>query len=134
MKLFLDDYRDPTTCAGYMHKELGPRNLIYKEGEWVIVRNVKQFIKYIEKYGLPELISFDHDLEEAHYRGWTTNVGEYERYPDTGYDAAKWLMNYCMDNKQLLPDYIVHSMNPVGKENIQKLLENYKKYESRKGE
>lgn len=43
----------------------------------------------------------------------------------TGYDCAVWLVNYCMDNKCTIPKWNIQSANPVGKENIKKLLENY---------
>lgn len=44
----------------------------------------------------------------------------------TGYDCAKWLVDYCIDNKLTLPKHVyVHSMNPVGKKNIQMLFTNF---------
>jgi hypothetical protein len=36
----------------------------------------------------------------------------------TGYDCAKWLVEYCVEHGLKFPEYVVHSMNPVGKENI----------------
>jgi hypothetical protein len=45
----------------------------------------------------------------------------------TGYDCAKWLVDYCIDNQANLPDYLVHSANPIGKKNIESYLENFKK-------
>lgn len=73
------------------------------------LRSYGEFVAWITKHGLPDFISFDHDLG-----------------PDeTGYDCAKWLVDYCLDRKQSMPDFAVHSQNPVGKENIQKLLENF---------
>ena len=47
---------------------------------------------------------------------------------NTGLDCAKWLVEYCLDNNTKLPDYIVHSANPAGKENIEKYLFNAKKH------
>lgn len=59
---------------------------------------------------------------------------EYTHYTDgtfkekTGYSCAKWLLDYCMDNKLLLPKHIlVHSMNPIGGENIKSLFDTYNK-------
>jgi hypothetical protein len=46
----------------------------------------------------------------------------------TGYQAAKWLVDYCVDNSLSIPEYIVHSQNEVGKKNIQSYLENAKKH------
>ena len=53
------------------------------------------------------------------YRGFTSWITE----------NAKWLVDYCLDNKLELPLYNIQSSNPAGKENIDKLLKNYIKYD-----
>lgn len=107
-KLYLDDIRIPKT-----------------EG-WDIVRNYDEFTAWIKLNGLPDVISFDHDLADIHYdpSTWTQSFTYLEK---TGLDCAKWLVWYCIDNKLKLPTYFCHSANPVGKENILKLLRNYEK-------
>lgn len=75
------------------------------------VKSYFEFTEFILQNRLPDFISFDHDLGEE----------------KTGYDCAKWLVNFCMDNNLQLPEFSVHSQNPVGKENIQLLLENFNK-------
>lgn len=45
----------------------------------------------------------------------------------TGMDSAKWLVNYCIDNDLKLPEFVVHSANPSGYENILGLLKSFKK-------
>jgi len=50
----------------------------------------------------------------------------------TGYDCAKWLVGYCIDKNLALPLWNIQSANPVGKENINSLLNNYKKYYNEK--
>ena len=87
---------------------------IPKNKGWVIVRSYNEFVDWIEKNGLPSEISFDHDLGEDNTK--------------TGYDAAKWLGQYCWDNGLPIPNWNVHSANPVGKENIEGYLNNIKKY------
>lgn len=94
-RLYLDDIRDPKT-----------------EG-WEIVRNYDDFVNFITENGLPDEISFDHDLGEKDER--------------TGYDAAKWLCEYCWDNGLPIPPWNVHSANPVGRDNIKQLLMSYEK-------
>lgn len=123
-RLFLDDVRDI--------------NMIYPNydsKDWVIARNYHEFVNFIEKFGLPDFISFDHDLGFEHTR-WYFENGGHGNPPDpketvfkekTGYDAAKWLTEYCLNNNLKLPDYKVHSANPVGKQNIISYLENFKK-------
>jgi len=73
------------------------------------VYDYEEFTEYISQNGMPDFISFDHDL----------GLGK------TGFDCAKWLVEYCLDNQVSLPEFTVHSQNPVGKENIEKLLANF---------
>ncbi len=120
--LFLDDIRTPGSTASY--SPVADKDL-YLKLDWKIVRNYDEFVNLITLKGLPSLISFDHDLAEAHYdpSTWKENFSYLEK---TGYDCAKWLITYCMDNNLKLPEFKVHSMNPVGKENIKQLLFNFK--------
>lgn len=130
--LFLDDYRQPIDCVKYMHTRIGPENLIYDKLNWHIVKHYPEFVQYIEKNGLPDVISFDHDLADEHYHERMQNgVLNYtgEAFGDdmnkTGYHCAAWLIEYCLDNNKKLPRCIVHSMNPAGTENIQSLIYNF---------
>lgn len=128
-KLFLDDIRRPDMCIGYMHRRIGALNSIYLE-EWVIVKNYDEFTKYIIQNGLPTHISFDHDLADEHYK-MTSNEQywiEYHMGYDrecTGYDCAKWLVDYLTPNS-VTPICFIHSMNPVGVEFIKKVLDGTK--------
>ena len=76
---------------------------------YIGVRNYKEFVKYIEEDELPHFISFDHDLGGG----------------KTGYDCAKWLVEYCLERWLPLPEFSVHSQNPVGRLNISAHLANY---------
>lgn len=113
-KLFLDDIRLPKHVK-WLELPLGP---------WVIVRNYNEFVGYISKNGLPDYISFDHDLADEHY---IPEVKESTYKEKTGYDCAKWLVEYCMEKGLTFPEYAVHSMNRVGKENIISYIENFKR-------
>lgn len=115
--LFLDDIRYPIEAHHYTKQD------IFLRSDWHIVRNYEQFVNRILEKGLPEMISFDHDLADEHY--FKKDSQEY--FERTGYDCAKWLIEYCMDNYLDLPEFYSHSMNPVGKENILSLLKNFKK-------
>lgn len=114
--LFLDDIRYPIEAYHYTQQD------IFLRKDWHIVRNYEQFVNSILEKGLPEMISFDHDLADEHYLKSNSN----ELVEKTGYDCAKWLIEYCMDNDADLPEFYCHSMNPVGKENIENLLKNFK--------
>lgn len=120
-KLFLDDVRQVTDCLSYMHTRIGKRNPIYAEDGWLIARNYEEFVNILEEYGLPEFVSFDHDLAAIHYEPstWTES---FEYFEETGLDCARFLKKYCKDNSVALPEWAVHSMNPVGTENIKNCL------------
>lgn len=125
MKLFLDDIRAPFECAQYMHKRIGKLNPIYLEGEWYIVKNYDQFVKAISLYHKTIThISFDHDLADMHYHE-SMDQGK-EAYEDhlktvtekTGYNCAKFMKDFYDRFAIDYPVLFVHSMNPVGTENI----------------
>jgi len=95
VKLYLDDIRDP------------------KNNGWIVLRSYDEFIDWIDKNGLPDEISLDHDLGDDKTK--------------TGYDVAKWIGQYCWDNGLPIPNWNVHSANPVGRDNITQLLKSYEK-------
>jgi hypothetical protein len=128
MHLFLDDVRRPEHVNW---KELPRINLL----AWVIVRNYEQFTWCIGQFGIPEFVSYDHDLADDSYQQTNTITEDGEIKFDytkvkekTGYDCAKWLVNKCLDLRIPHPPFIVHSLNPVGAENITKYIENYNAY------
>jgi hypothetical protein len=122
-RLFLDDWRIPRDCATYMWRRTDCR--IYHE-EWDIVRSYGQFIKWIETNGVPDLVAFDYDLadveelkEELPFEEWF-DLDENRVY--TGLDCAKFLLDFCNKNGFKFPEYVIHSANPDGSEEIKKLL------------
>lgn len=121
--LFLDDQRQPEDVFYYIPD---PR---YHTLTWVVVRSYAEFTTYIQAQGLPALISFDHDLADLHYGSAINGVINYDDYTEkTGYDCAQWLGTYCATNHQKLPPYLVHSMNNIGRQNIESYLKNYRKH------
>lgn len=125
-KLFLDDERSPQKVTWATGHHPGP---------WVVVRNYESFVERVTHFGVPDYVSFDHDLAAEHYRpSMYAADGHYSKYytdgtfkEKTGYDCAKWLIEYCMKHEKPFPDYQVHSMNAIGKENIISLIESYKR-------
>ena len=124
MKLFLDDIRNP-----YDVFKLTVNPLYESDNDWIIVRDYYQFISAIYKFGLPTHISFDHDLSYDAYlpENQKGEINYTSLKEKTGYDACRWLCEYCLDNGKDIPFYLVHSANPVGGENIKRYLENFKK-------
>ncbi len=100
--------------------------------EWVIVRNYDDFVKTIERDGVPTMVSFDHDLADEHYQEYHAHRAEnrninYDLVEKTGFHCAKWLAQYCVDKSIPIPNYYTHTMNPSGAENIKSILESAKK-------
>jgi hypothetical protein len=119
MYLFLDDVRRPEHVNW---KELP----LIALRDWVIVCNYEQFTWCIEQFGIPEFVSYDNDLADICYTCANAETIPYDKYTEkTGYDCAKWLVNKCLDLGIPHPPFIVHSLNPVGAENITKYIANY---------
>lgn len=81
------------------------------DNDFVIVRSFDEAVSYVELHGCPSYISFDHDLGNGL----------------TGYDFAKWLIDQHLDSN-FIPkdfDFYVHSMNPIGAENIRQLMSSF---------
>ena len=118
--LFLDDIRIPTHVTWVD---------IPKDQHYSLVRNYQEFVDLITLRGLPKFVCYDHDLSDCHYGDGLNDRGiDYDKYQEkTGYDCAKWLVDYCMKNGVKHPPYVVHSMNPVGKQNIISYVESYNK-------
>lgn len=87
-RLFIDDERMPV-----------------REDEWFIARDVNDAVFLVLKYGVPNYISFDHDLGNG----------------ANGTQFVTWLINHMLDEELKFPkdfDYYVHSQNPIGAANI----------------
>lgn len=96
-KLFLDDERDPT-----------------EPGYTVVRSSIMAVIKTVERGELPKFMSLDHDLGEE----------------DTSMKFLKELFIIWEENgadPSQIPDYVVHSANPVGVKNIISYMESWKK-------
>lgn len=134
--LFLDDERMPgnvTWCA-------------LPSAKYVVVRSYDEFVRQILSFGIPKFVAFDHDLADQHYQVMLKEVAanKFTAFVDddqsglnltfdygpekTGYDCAKWLAEFCSDRGVKFPDYVVHSMNPVGGERIKQYIDNAKKH------
>ena len=121
--LYLDDVRTPTTpLPGYE--------------PWVVVRNYQEFVDYITEHGVPEMISFDHDLAREHMDDYYDQVAQqgyqfpsYDLFTEkTGLDCAKWLIEHVQNTGQMIKKVSVHSHNPVGANNIQSMINGFKKF------
>jgi len=108
-RLFIDDERNPIDVKW---GTIGERQL-YREDEWLIARNWAEVLELIVSLGMPNMISFDHDLGNNQ---------------PTGYDIAKRIVDLIMNAQyELDPEFrvLVHSKNPVGAENIRQYMKNF---------
>jgi hypothetical protein len=120
MKVFLDDFRIPLDAARYMHMRIGANNPIYLDN-WEVVKNYDEFVKVIsENIDLITHVSFDHDLADEHYNSETWESPMY--LEKTGLDCAKWMKEFYEQTKTDLPVIFIHSMNPIGTENIKNVF------------
>jgi hypothetical protein len=127
--LFLDDVREPHNVTWVNIPLFG----------WTIVRTYKDFVDIVRKQGLPKFVTFDHDLAFEHLPGGVGYMGDpradtykipYDNFQEkTGYHAAQFMIEYCLEHNLPFPEYEVHSMNPVGKSNIKSLIESFKKHQ-----
>ncbi len=100
MRMFLDDIREPQNDYD------------------VIARSFEDAVEFVQNNGIPTFISFDHDL----------GCDEIGNILKSGYDFAKWLVDMDIENIHKFPNnftFDIHSANPIGKNNIKSILNNY---------
>lgn len=78
--------------------------------DFKIIRTSQEAIDYVLLNGMPSYISFDHDLG-----------GD-----DTSMVFVHWIVAATLNNLITIPhdfEYSVHSQNPIGKKNIEGLMD-----------
>ncbi len=96
IKWFIDDERFPADNTG----------------NWVILRSSKEAIDKVITSGMPDFISFDHDLGGN----------------DTSMIFINWLIEQSLDGRIKWPvnfNYTIHSQNPIGAKNIDVKFSNF---------
>lgn len=117
--LFLDDERElaDVTWAPWQVREK------YRNEEWVIARSYGDAMIEILHRGFPKFVSFDHDLGHEKYSGYDLAKQLVENNIISGDRESRQSYKFFDDF-----DFYVHSQNPVGKANIEGLLNNYLKH------
>ena len=103
--IFLDDERYPKDVTWIKY----PENV-----EWTITRKQYYFMSLLEDEEF-DIITFDHDIECYDEEGMEV----------TGYDLLKYALDYFHINNKKIPTCYFHSMNPVGKENMEAYYNNF---------
>jgi len=133
--LWLDDLRNPFLADWVL--QYAP-DFAYDEGVIIWVKNYDEFIEWIQENGLPYKIAFDHDLGEDKAiervkNGMNKKTARLiKKETPSGFSCAKWLVDYCMDEDIDLPNWTVQSANPVGRDNINGILNNYRNFRNDK--
>lgn len=122
--LFLDDTHGPKDLWG------STKNPDYAVYNWVIVKDYDEFVAYIEEKGIPNQVSFDHNLDEEHEESVGKRKIPYDKFVHkTGYDCILWLIGYCIDNQLTLPKCKVHCKPGSGKNNIEEVIAKFIQYQ-----
>lgn len=99
-KLFLDDEREPADIWG---KVVSGHDF----KSFILCTNTGEAMELVKELGVPSFMSLDHDLGGN----------------DTGMRFVRKLSDYMMDNGLSgIPEFYVHSANPVGKANITEFM------------
>ncbi len=102
-----------TTFGGYnlfIDDERFPPKALHGNLLWVTVRSSREAMEFVLEHGIPNFISFDHDLG-----------GD-----DTAMKFLHMLITYCLNENADFPkEYYVHSQNPIGRDNIKSLMDSF---------
>lgn len=103
--------------------------------KWDIVRSYEEFVAYIQKNGIPDVVSFDNDLWDVSYELSVTPSNEelekqfqmigWEDFDiKTGAHCAQYLVDACRALSNPIPKYYIHSANSAARPIIRKILKN----------
>lgn len=90
--IFLDDERMPGDVT-WVHLPVLPAG-----EKWHVVRSFEEFQQAVMAGDTVEKVCFDHDLGTL----------------KTGMHCARWFCDYIRCWDKPIPEYVVHSMNPIG--------------------
>jgi len=119
-KIYLDNERLPRDSYEFS------KNTDYLRDNWIVLRSYEAFCKYIKNNLLPNVISFDHDLADEHYKYAISDYIPYDEFKvKTGYHCLLFLVLHCAAKNLALPQILIHTMNRQGERNMQNLIDAY---------
>lgn len=118
INLFLDDFRQPKDVTWVY---LPPVT-------WEIVKDYDSFVEIINEQGIPNIISYDCDLDYEHYQAYFELKHayplHYKKFKNKcGIDCAEYLLEICKKQGLPHPLWVIHSMNNYGRDYINNLIE-----------
>src|SRR5210317_630558 len=127
--------------ALYLDDKRVPVKAIPGHEDWVVVKNFDEFKDYILENGVPDYISFEHDLHEEHVQDYVNYQGQgimainYGDFTvETGLDCLKWLCEHIQEDhekgegKLKLNLVGIHSFNNLGVENLRHMANSFKEH------
>ena len=115
--------RDPMTCP-----EFDPLRF-NNDLDVTWIRNYDDFVDHIQINGMPDMISFDHDLGDDVARAKVANgmskrrARREKRLTKSGHECLKYVLSLKTDQK--LPTIFIHSSNPEGVKDMEDTLDYY---------
>jgi hypothetical protein len=104
VKLFIDDDAGKPGIASFRNPP---------DDSWMVARSSSEAIALIKAHGVPEIISFDHDLGLL---------------VDGSVDTSMKVIDYLIDNHyDSEVEFLIHSQNPIGALNIEAKIKSWKK-------
>lgn len=127
--LFLDDMRDVRHAQLHDYRKTLTQVSGIPEFKWDIVRTYDEFVDWIDHKGIPDVVSFDIDLDpysEVDIQSEMAQKGEYDHNKldqKTGCHCAEYLVERCKQLQHPLPEYYVHSANTLGRPIVKGIME-----------
>jgi hypothetical protein len=135
--LFLDDVRIPQEAFLWDKRVSLEDESNIPNCKWDIVRSYQEFVEYITKNGIPDVVSFDNDLwnvQEELQKNPTSEklakqfqmIGWQDFDIKTGAHCAQYLVEACRVREVPIPMYYIHTANSAARPIIREILENAK--------
>jgi len=129
--LFLDDIRSPDDAFLYGQRKMLVSESKIPNGCWTIKRNYEEFKDFIEKDGVPRVVSLDNDLHPVHYKIFhnaeATGYFDWKFVqPKMGIHCLDFLLNFCFTNEQDIPVLYFHTANSMARKEMEKMVEKSK--------
>jgi hypothetical protein len=125
--LFLDDNRKPETTWVHESRDYLLNVTKTKSLDWKVVRSYGDFVDQIKNGGIPDVVTFDNDLTEAHMKAYVNEVlagvpWEWENQKEMGIHCALFLVSECERLGVELPECHIHTANEFARPVLKKIL------------
>lgn len=126
-------YPELKTCV-YVDDLRLPIQRLEGYADWVVCRSWAEWVEYLSMRGVPDHVSFDHDLAQEHlddFRKYefegiaAINYGDFKQW--TGLGCAQYYCEFCELHNLEMKGVAAHcTERPLGARNIRETLNAYK--------